>query len=255
MWPLLDLLLKDKSTGVSSQAAQTWQEITSVVAIFRQFGGKEQVGMVGGYGGYGHRWLKLGRRSPMWWPSSDSLGARSRWVAMVGVVGGYDGYGGWLGGIEYGGWVVWWVGVGGYGGYGGYGKREEGGGGGRGPERGRWGRRGGRVGRETKREGVREGMPNNSLSLSRPCPIRCTCTVACVTVSSTSVESSSSLWTPPAVAVPVSRRTDAPRDHHWLMEEGEPGRPSHQLSCYEAPHIDAQRLGFMPFACPAAGRQ
>lgn len=52
VWPLLDLLLKDKSTGVSSQAAQTWKEITNVVAIFRQLGGKEQVGGQSGYGGH-----------------------------------------------------------------------------------------------------------------------------------------------------------------------------------------------------------
>lgn len=43
VWLLLDLLLKDKSTGVSSQAAQTWKEITNIVSIFRQFGAKEQV--------------------------------------------------------------------------------------------------------------------------------------------------------------------------------------------------------------------
>lgn len=42
-WSLFDLLLKDKSTEVSSQSSQTWQEIANVVAIFRQFGAKEQV--------------------------------------------------------------------------------------------------------------------------------------------------------------------------------------------------------------------
>ena len=44
-WSLFNLLLKDKSTEVSSQSSQTWQEIANVVAIFRQFGAKEQVCM------------------------------------------------------------------------------------------------------------------------------------------------------------------------------------------------------------------
>ena len=40
---LLDPLLRDKSPHVASQSSQAWQEISNVVAIFRQFGAKEQV--------------------------------------------------------------------------------------------------------------------------------------------------------------------------------------------------------------------
>ncbi len=61
VWSLLDQLVKDKSTGVSAQAAQAWwQEMTNIVAIFRQFGAKEQVGQ--GVGVAGWAWLRPGGR-------------------------------------------------------------------------------------------------------------------------------------------------------------------------------------------------
>ena len=56
----MDLLFKDKSMGVSSQAGQTWEEISTVASVFRHLGGKEQVGVVVGVA-WGGDWQKNSR--------------------------------------------------------------------------------------------------------------------------------------------------------------------------------------------------